>query len=114
MTLISKFATAFALVAMLGLTAPAHAQGKSNSKTKAKVSKKAKNAKKGKTTKNAPKTATKLPKAKDYDFLADEIDGDRPLPNHDRILGLSPSNHGSLIRLRQHFINEIIMTADML
>lgn len=108
MTLISKFATAFALVAMLGLAAPAQAQGKSNAKTKAKVSKKAKASKK------APKPETKLPKAKDYDFLADEIDGDRPLPNHDRILGLGDANHGSLIRLRQHFINEIIMTADML
>ncbi len=108
MTLISKFATAFALVAMLGLAAPVHAQGKTITKKKANLSKKAKASKK------APKPETKMPKTKDYDFLEDVIDGDRPLPNHDRILGIGDARHGSLIRLRQHFIAEIIQTADWL
>lgn len=106
MTLISKFATAASLAALLGLAAPAHAQGKAKKPRKAKVSvnKKAK----------AKAAATKLPKAKNYDFMADDIDGDRPLPNHDRILGMGDAKHGSLIRLRQHFISEIIQTADRL
>jgi hypothetical protein len=106
MTLISKFATAASLAALLCLSAPAHADGKTKKARKAKVSTKAKAKSKAKTT--------KLPKAKDYDFMADNIDGDRPLPNHDRILGMGDAKHGSLIRLRQHFIGEIIQTADRL
>lgn len=106
MTLISKFATALSLAALLGLSAPAHADGKTKKTSKAKVSAKAKAKSKA--------DAKKLPKAKDYDFMADDIEGDRPLPNHDRILGMGDAKHGSLIRLRQHFISEIIQTADWL
>lgn len=108
MTLLTKLATAAAFAALLGFSTPSHAQGKRSSKSKATTSTKAKKA-----TKVKPKT-TRPPKTKDYDFMADEIDGDRPLPNLDNVTGIIGSKHASLIRLRQHFIPEIIRSADML
>jgi predicted flap endonuclease-1-like 5' DNA nuclease len=106
MKLITKLATGAALAAILSISTPAQAQGSGKTTPKSKVSAKAKA--------RATPTKTKLPKAKDYDFTADEIDGDRALPNLDRILGIGDAKHKSLIRLREHFITEIIRSADML
>ncbi len=111
MKITSKLVQAAFFAALLGLAAPAGAQGKT---AKTKVSKKAKVSKKSKAKTSVKTAKTKVPKTKDYDFLADEIDGDRPLPNHDRILGLGDTDHPSLIRLRVHFMDEIIRSADML
>ena len=57
---------------------------------------------------------TPLPKVKDYDFMADEIDGDRVRPDGTSIFGIQNLQHSSLIRLRSHFIDEIMRTAEML
>jgi hypothetical protein len=111
MTLMTKLATAAAFTALLGFSTPSHAQGKSGVKAKTTKVKSAKAKASAVKTKTAK---TKRPKTKDYDFMADEIDGDRVLPNLDRIIGIGDSKHASLIRLRQHFIPEIIRTADML
>lgn len=111
MTLITKLATAATFAALLGFSTPSHAQGKPSSKSKTTTSAKAKKASKTRAVKTVKK---KLPKTKDYDFMADDIEGGRVLPNLDNIMGLTGAKHASLIRLRQHFIPEMIRTADML
>ena len=65
-------------------------------------------------TKAKAKAPTPLPKVKDYDFMADEIDGDRVRPDGTSIFGIQNLQHSSLIRLRSHFIDEIMRTAEML
>ena len=46
--------------------------------------------------------------------MADDIEGERVLPNYDRILGVVNTKHSSLIRLREHFLDQIIRSAEML
>jgi hypothetical protein len=125
MTLISKLTTAAAMLAMLTFSAPAEA-GKGATKGKAKPAKVTPTKAKAKPSKTKPKKAkpskaksskaksSKLPEAKNYDFMADDVDGERPLPNHDRILGVTATEHSSLIRLREHFLDQIIRSAEML
>ena len=107
MSFTTRLATAAAFAALLAWSSPAHAQGK-GSKTKVSKTTKTKKSAKNKTAK------TTLPKTKDYDFMADDIEGGRVLPNLDNLTGRTAVKHASLIRLRQHFIPEILRSADML
>jgi len=51
-------------------------------------------------------------KVKNYDFSGDEIDGDLVKPDGDFIETRKFADHGNLIRIRQHFIREIIKSAE--
>lgn len=51
-------------------------------------------------------------RVKSYNFLADEIDGDRILPDNTTIFGRDVVVHDSLLRLRTEFISEIIKSAE--
>lgn len=97
------YATLFALALALGGAAPDADAGKNKKKTATKVKK----SKKAKTT-------DKVKPAKNYDFLADDIDGQRVRPDDTTIFGIKNVKHTSLIRLREHFINEIVRSAEML
>lgn len=54
------------------------------------------------------------PKTKNYDFLADDIDGSRIRPDNTTIFGRPDARHSSLIRFRTDFIAEILKSADVL
>ena len=66
--------------------------------------------KKTRRTKAKKETVTKP--AKNYDFLADDIDGSRVMPDNTTVFGITNLKHKSLIRVRSHFIAEIIKTAE--
>jgi hypothetical protein len=52
--------------------------------------------------------------AKSYDFLADEIDGDRIQPDGTTVFGLPDAKRPSLIELRGDFVREIARSAEQL
>lgn len=100
---------AFAGTMTLASVADAGAQGKRSSKVgklrqAGKISKKS----------VASKTSKPARKVKNYDFMADEIDGDRVRPDGTSIFGIQNVKHDSLIRLRSEFIAEILKSAEML
>ena len=71
--------------------------------------------------KAAPRKANKAQGApaaqkpvKNYDFLGDEIDGDKVMPDGTTVFGLPDSKRPSLIRLRGDFVKEITRSAEML
>ena len=51
-------------------------------------------------------------KVKEYNFDSDEIDGELQKPDGDRIRGMDAIERGSLLRIRQDFIKEIIKSAE--
>ena len=51
---------------------------------------------------------------KNYDFLGDEIDGDRIMPDGTTVFGLPDARRPSLIRLRGDFVKEITRSAEQL
>lgn len=68
--------------------------------------------------KAAPRKAAQAQPApkpvKSYDFLGDEIDGDRILPDGTTVFGLPDAKRPSLIKLRGHFMKEIARSAEEL
>jgi hypothetical protein len=54
------------------------------------------------------------PVAKNYDFEGDAIDGARVRPDGTTIFGLEAAGHQRLIRLRHHFMGDIIESAEWL
>jgi hypothetical protein len=107
----------FAAALCLGLTTSAEAgAGSRKAGGKSKSSKSAKApSKSGKGSKKSAGEANDArKKAKNYDFTADEIDGDRVRPDGTTIFGVQSTRHASLIRLRQHFIPEIVKSAEWL
>jgi len=54
------------------------------------------------------------PKVKVYDFSGDTIEGDRILPGGSTVDVYVIGKHASLIRIRSHFIPEIIKSAENL
>ena len=102
------------LVAALGLLAsPTHAQNsRSASSSKSAAPSKTSKAKKSSLPSRPASDAAARQKAKNYDFLADEIDGARILPDQTTIFGREVVVHRSLIRLRTEFISEILKSAE--
>lgn len=104
------------LVAALGLL-PGSASAQTSKKTKphesskpvksSTPSKSAKPTKPARPGREAVATATK-----NYDFLADEIDGSRIRPDNTTIFGREVVLHDSLIRVRTEFIAEILKAAE--
>ncbi|HUS62979.1 MAG TPA: hypothetical protein VMZ28_00500 [Kofleriaceae bacterium] len=76
----------------------------------------------GPTRKAASRKATTAAKAqpaaqkpaKNYDFLGDEIDGDRIMPDGTTVFGLPDAKRPSLIKLRGDFVKEIARSAEQL
>ena len=71
--------------------------------------------------KAAPRKANKAQAApaaqkpvKSYDFLGDQIDGDKVMPDGTTVFGLPDSKRPSLIRLRGDFVKEITRSAETL
>lgn len=85
------------------LALPSHAEPKSK-----------RSIKNTKTTKSSTSDSTSPKKVKNYDFMADDIDGSRIRPDGTSIFGLQTVEHKSLIRLRSEFIAEIVKSAEML
>lgn len=52
------------------------------------------------------------PKVKEYDFSKDTIEGDILRPDGTDVTVLSGMKHSSLIKIRQHFIPEILKSAE--
>jgi hypothetical protein len=52
------------------------------------------------------------PKVKNYDFEADNIDGELIKPEGEFVNARRFAEHGSLIRLRTDFIREIVKSAE--
>ncbi len=58
-------------------------------------------------------TATKaLPKTKTYSFTGDELEADRLRPEGTSLYAATQASHASLIRLRMHFIREVLKSAN--
>ena len=64
--------------------------------------------------KRAPAAKKEAKPVKSYDFLGDDIDGQRIQPDGSTMFGLRNAPQGSLIRLRGHFIPEILKSAEKL
>lgn len=62
--------------------------------------------------KKAAKAAAGEPKAKTYDFSADVIDGELARPDGENMDVRGYEKHSSLIRIRAHFIYEIVKSAE--
>lgn len=62
--------------------------------------------------KRAPVAKKEAKPVKSYDFLGDDIDGQRIQPDGTTMFGLRSAPHGSLIRLRGQFIPEILKSAE--
>ena len=58
-----------------------------------------------------PLTASAKP-IRTYEFVPDQVDGDRIRPDGTTIFGLRQVRHGSLIRLRGDFLREIVQSAE--
>ena len=84
-------------------------------KQKAKKASKKRAKKKGKRA-PAKKKSTKKPTkaAKNFDFEGDEIDAEKIGADGSTVFGLPREKRSSLIRLRPHFIPEILKSAEML
>ncbi|MBK9070669.1 MAG: hypothetical protein IPL79_06675 [Myxococcales bacterium] len=65
----------------------------------------------GGTASAQPKPA-KPAKVKEYDFSKDTIEGDILRPDGTDVTVLSGMKHSSLIKIRQHFIPEILKSAE--
>lgn len=66
-------------------------------------------------TPSPKKPAAEKPKpVRNYDFLADKIDGDRIQPDGTTLFGLPDARRPSLIRLRGDFVREITRSAEQL
>lgn len=101
------------LTAALGLMR-SHAQAQPVTIKPAKASDVAASKSKASKKREATPTRASLPKTKNYNYLADEIDGSRNLPDHTTVFGRPDARHDSLIRLRTDFIAEILRSADVL
>lgn len=68
------------------------------------------------TRKATPAAAKAQPAAqkatKNYDFLGDEIDGDKIMPDGTTVFGLPDAKRPSLIKLRGDFVKEIARSAE--
>jgi len=54
----------------------------------------------------------KHPKRTIIEFDPDEVIGDLPRPDHGTVLGRAPAPQPTLIRVRDHFMPELIKSAD--
>jgi hypothetical protein len=60
----------------------------------------------------AERVKAPLPPARSYEFDGDAIDGDRQRPDGTTVFGVKGVKHPSLIRLRPHFLPEILRAAE--
>jgi len=102
------------LALSLSLAAPAVAQSDVSSKRPGKtLKKKARRSKaKSKAKKRTTKSSAPAKKAKAFNFEADDIDGSRINPDGTTIFGIPSSKRPSLIRVRAHFLPEILKAAE--
>lgn len=61
---------------------------------------------------NAGATTTAAPRVRNYDFDADFIDGELVRPDGELLSARGKVEHGSLIRIRENFIREIVKSAE--
>ena len=66
----------------------------------------------GKPAAAAPGATTAAPRVRNYDFDADFIDGELVRPEGEFLPGRRTAEHGSLIRVRENFIREIVKSAE--
>ena len=57
-------------------------------------------------------TTTAAPRVKNYDFDADFIDGELVRPDGELLNARGKVEHGSLIKVRDNFIREIVKSAE--
>jgi hypothetical protein len=62
----------------------------------------------------ASRSAADPRRARNFDFLGDNVEGTGILPSGESVHVPGPAEHGSLIRLRTHFVREIAASTDRL
>jgi hypothetical protein len=78
------------------------------------ASTKAKPAAKPAPAEKAGRPAADPRRARNFDFLGDDVTGEGMLPRGENVSVAGPVEHGNLIRLRTHFVREIAASANHL